>query len=307
MRCIINSSFEQIHQYSEDKIMTITIPAYAKINLFLDIVSLREDKYHNILSLMQKVDLHDLITVDVTDSDQKSIEVSCDNSALPLGSDNLVYKAADLFPIQKKIKVSIQKNIPISAGLAGGSTDAAATLVALNQLTGSKLSVDELKTLGKKLGADVPFCIDGKASIVEGIGDVMTPCASMPCLPMVIARMGEGMSTPAAYRLLDEKYNCFKEYTPKRELLLHLTGENRQLDAKSYCKGLYNIFESVVEPLRSEVSHVKEIMTLCGAAGCMMSGSGTAVFGIFENESEAELAVKKLRATGAYAHLCYPI
>ncbi|MBQ8408718.1 MAG: 4-(cytidine 5'-diphospho)-2-C-methyl-D-erythritol kinase [Clostridia bacterium] len=287
--------------------MKITLPAYAKINLFLDIVSVREDKYHNILSLMQSVSLHDLITVELAEGNGKRIDVFCNSSAIPTGKDNLVYRAAELFPAEGHITVSIEKNIPLSAGLAGGSTDAAATLVALNHLTGNKLSKTELKTLGAKLGADIPFCIDGGAALVEGIGDLMKPVASMPRYPLVIARLGDGMSTPLAYRLLDEKYNSFCSYTPKKDSLNMLMLCADKNSPSEYCKGLYNVFETVVEELREGVGEVKSIMRLSSAAGCLMSGSGTSVFGIFEREEDALSAVGKLHALGAEAHLCYPV
>ena len=286
--------------------MRITIPAYAKINLFLDIVSAREDKYHNILTLMQSVDLHDLISIEFTECEEKSISLTCSNPSLPIDSNNLVYKAAELFPINGSIGITVEKNIPVSAGLAGGSTDAAATLVALNKLTGSKFNSNELKSLGKRLGADVPFCIDGGAAVVEGIGDIIHPCASMPRFPIVIARLGEGMSTPAAYRMLDEKYEGFGNYTPKKAMLDHLMCDRTRQNPSAYCEGIYNIFESVVEPLRPDVSKVKEIMIDCGAAGSMMSGSGTSVFGIFAAEAEASTAFQRLTQIGAEAHLCYP-
>lgn len=288
--------------------MTVSVPAYAKINLFLDIKSLRDDGYHNIISYMQAVSLADKVTVSYAPSASKTITVSCNNSAVPLSKDNLAYKAADIFSsLCGDINISIEKNIPMEAGLAGGSSDAAATLVALNSLSGNTLIEDELIALGAILGADVPFCIKGGAAIAEGVGEILAPAPSMPYFPIVIAKKGEGMSTPAAYKALDQKYNKFIEYEPhtgKMELLLSSQG---RADAESFSKGLFNIFEAVVEEQRSDVTSIKTVMTANGAVGAMMSGSGTSVFGLFKNEESAQKALLALKAHGADAYLCYPV
>lgn len=286
--------------------MNISVNAYAKINLFLDIVSLREDSYHNILSIMQSVSLHDVITVDYDENSDRSIEIVCNSEKIPCDRRNLAYKAADLILETGKVKITIEKNIPSEAGLAGGSADAAATLVGLNILLGNIYTKDSLKSLGAKIGADVPFCIEGGACVVEGIGEKTTPCNSMPNYPIVIARMGEGMSTPLAYGMLDEKYNRFTSYTPNKEKLEHLLRFDPITSIKEYCHGLFNVFESVVEPERHCVTEIKKIMLDSGARGAMMSGSGTSVFGIFENEDDAMLAEKALKNIGAVAHICYP-
>ncbi len=287
--------------------MTVTMPAYAKINLFLDIDSLRDDGYHNIVSIMQSVSLHDDITVSYIPSDTKSISVYCDNSNIPCDKSNLVYKAADIFPANGQINVNICKRIPVSAGLAGGSADAAATLMALNEATGNKLSEDQLCAIGARLGADVPFCIKRGACFVEGIGEKLKPVASMPRFPIVIAKKGDGMSTPAAYKALDMKFDNFIDYKPNTERCDVLFDSDNSLNAKSFCMGLFNIFETVVEPARSAVSELKDIMLASNAAGAMMSGSGTSVFGIFDDEISAREALNALQACGAEAHLCYPL
>ena len=284
--------------------MTITVPAYAKINLFLDICSIRENGYHNILSYMQSVSLHDEVSVKLVPSEAKNITVICDNSSIPCDKSNLAYKAAEIFPCAGEITVSIVKNIPISAGLAGGSADCAATLVALNSLTGDKLSLDELCTLGARLGADVPFCIKGGACIVEGIGEILKPIQPMPNFPIVIAKKGEGMSTPYAYKALDERFDRFEGYMPKTEMLELITSTPGTAAVLS--DGLFNIFETVVEPERPYVTELKSIMIKNGAAGAMMSGSGTSVFGIFQDESDAKAAKDALVCAGAVAHVCYP-
>ena len=287
--------------------MKISVNAFAKINLFLDIISLREDNYHNILSIMQSVGLHDVITVDYNGScNEKSINIVCDNASIPCDSRNLAYKAADLILERGHITITIEKNIPSEAGLAGGSADAAATLVAINQIFGNKYSLDELKNIGKRLGADIPFCIEGGCCIVEGIGEKMTKCPPMPHLPLVIARIGEGMSTPTAYRKLDEKFNKFKDYSPKREKIDILVNAEDGTDVHSYCKGLFNIFEEVVEPERPEITRIKDMLKNHGALGALMTGSGTAVFGIFDSEDKATAAAEELKHIGAFCCVCYP-
>ena len=287
--------------------MKNSVNAYAKINLFLDIVSLREDNYHNILSIMQSVGLHDVITVEYDDScNEKNIKIVCDNANIPCDSRNLAYKAADLILDSGNVTITIEKNIPSEAGLAGGSADAAATLLAINQLLGNKYSTDELKALGKKLGADVPFCVEGGCCVVEGIGDKMTKCPPMPTLPLVIARMGEGMSTPSAYRKLDEKFNNFKDYSPKQEKLDILVSTKAETDIHSYCKGFFNIFEEVVESERPEITRIKDILRSHGVLGALMTGSGTAVFGIFDSDDKATAAADELKHIGAFSCVCYP-
>ncbi len=287
--------------------MTVTVSANAKINLFLDVDSIRSNGYHNILSVMQSVSLHDDISVSFKSADEKKITVFCSNSDIPCDKSNLVWKAADIFPAVGEIEVKIHKRIPVSAGLAGGSADAAATLIALNKLCGEKLSIDELCAIGARLGADVPFCIKKGACIVEGIGEILTPTRSMPRFPIVIAKKGEGMSTPAAYKALDEKYNNFVGYCVEKEYFDILFKEENRENAGAFCRGLFNIFESVVEPQRLAVTELKGIMISCGSKGAMMSGSGTSVFGIFDSEDDARTACEALRLCGAEAHLCYPI
>ena len=288
--------------------MIATVNAYAKINLFLDIESLREDGYHNIISLMQSIDLHDTVTVDYSPDDEYHITISCSDDAVPCNEKNLAHKAARFFPIDKgSIRIHIEKRIPMQAGLAGGSADAAATLIALNELTGNKLSIEDLKVIGNKLGADVPFCIERGAAIARGTGDILEKTASMPYLPLVIARQGEGMSTPEAYRALDVKYDRFNEYKPQTDLLDVLITNSQDNEITEYTKGLFNIFESVVEPCRPCVTEIKQVMLNNGAAGAMMSGSGTSVFGIFKDETSAQGALAELMALGAVAHLCYSL
>ncbi len=285
--------------------MKKTVNAHAKINLLLDIEGRREDGYHDILSYMQTVTLHDTVMVEYTQCEKKQINVSCNDANVPCDESNLVYKAAEFYPIQTgEISISIIKHIPMSAGLAGGSADCAATLIALNEIFDGMLSMDELKRLGNKLGADVPFCIEKGSCIARGTGDLLEKAPAMPYCTIVIAREGEGMSTPRAYRALDEKFDNFKGYKPHtRELEILMSPVS---NIEEYVKGFYNIFESVVESERPSVALLKSIMKENGAFGAMMSGSGTSVFGVFEKEEDAMHAVNTLRERGAFAELCHP-
>ena len=286
--------------------MKSSVKAFAKINLSLDLVSRRENGYHNILSVMQSVSLHDVVTVEYTEGSNTQIEVTCSSGAIPQDQTNLGYKAAAIYPFAKgRINVHIEKNIPVSAGLAGGSADAAAVLLALNELCGNPMTLKELKDLGATIGADVPFCIECGTCLVEGIGEIMSDFAPMPNYPIVIAKKGEGMSTPAAYKMLDVKYDDFTSYEPHRNKLESLIWCTSQ-DIEDYCHGIYNLFEEVVEPLRPHVTELKQIMMDCGATIAVMSGSGTSVFGIFQNEDLANAAASRLLALGADAHVCYP-
>ncbi len=286
--------------------MRISVDAYAKINLFLDIESLRENGYHNIISYMQSVTLHDTVTVEHIPNGERCIQISCDHAGVPCNEKNLAYKAAEAFPTERgTVKIHIQKRIPMEAGLAGGSADAAATLLALNRIFDDKLSEDELISLGNRLGADVPFCIKTGSCLATGTGDVLEEVAPMPHLPILIAREGDGMSTPFAYRALDNKFDCFKNYSPHLSQLEILLSD-KVASPDEYVKGLYNIFECVVEPERPFVALIKNAMNDNGALSSMMSGSGTAVFGIFKTEADAEKAKRNLALHGIRSDVCYP-
>ncbi len=273
--------------------------AYAKINLFLDIESKRVDGYHNIISVMQSVSLCDTVTVEYSESAEKSIEISCDDPSIPLGEKNIAYKAANLFLDSGKVKIHIEKRIPAAAGLAGGSTDAAAVLTLLNQLTGNKKSADELLSIGAKIGADVPFCISGGTKLTRGIGEKLTDFKPLSDCYIVISKMGDGVSTPKAYSMLDSMFDNFENYRPRRDFLALLEEEN--------LRGMFNIFESAVIPERPAVQKIKDTMLRYGAEHSMMSGSGPSVFGIFSSKEKATDACVALTGMGAVAYLCEPV
>ncbi len=279
----------------------ICVSARAKINLFLDVTSKREDGYHNIKSIMQSVDLCDIVHVSYEYSAKKSISVSCSNKNIPTGEKNIAYKAADKMITSGKVSIHIEKNIPSAAGLAGGSADAAAVIFALDSLSKIKRSREELIQIASGIGADVPFCLTGGTSLISGIGDIITPFSHMPPLYLVVACDGEGVSTPKAYAMLDEAYCDFSECRPHGGDIEALKNPNER---KSFFNGMYNIFEEVILPIRPAAQALKEQLYSLGAEFSMMSGSGPSIFGIFNSEQNARSACNELRDRGISAHYC---
>lgn len=281
--------------------MTVEMKAYAKINLYLDVTGRRTDGYHNIKSVMQAISLCDLVTVSIDENAPAVITLSCDNENVPCNEKNLAYRAADRFydvlGKRKATHISIEKNIPMEAGLAGGSTDAAAVLVALNRIFDRPFSIEQLCAIGKKLGADVPFCILGGSAEVSGIGDVLTPLSDIHPLCLVVAKHDAGVSTPAAYGLLDEIFHNFTgEYangTCENGRFASLLAELRT-GSTVPVKSVYNVFEKVILPRHKEAAELKEFFLSSGAEAAMMSGSGPSVFGIFRDAQSAECVAARL-------------
>ncbi len=290
-----------------------TEPGYAKINLSLNVIGRRANGYHEIDGVMQSVSLCDLVTVSYASAAELKITLSATgNPDMPTDERNLAYKAAKYFAeaagIVGEIGIFLEKHIPMAGGLAGGSTDAAAVLRALDRLCGSPLGRDELCRLGARLGADVPFCIVGGCMRTQGIGDVLTPCTPMPACSVVIARRGEGVSTPWAYGRLDELYGAFADPN-----ILPDAGLDRLLAAlekgelSAVAGSIYNIFEAPVAAVQQDVGALIGLMKESGAVASHMSGSGPSVFGIFADRETAVKACRKLLQMGADAHVCAPI
>lgn len=286
--------------------MNIQINAYAKINLHLDVTQIRDDGYHNIQSIMQSISLCDIVDIEITDD--KSIIIECDVTGVPLDEKNIAYKAARRFfdkaDIEKGAIIKIQKNIPMAAGLAGGSADGAAVLVGLNKLFNGILSKDELYSIGASLGADVPFCMNCGCCVTEGIGDKLTEISSLPSnTVLVIACGGEGVSTPMAYKLLDEKHKRFVNYIPKSYNKLVDSLYNEKSDFHRY---FFNIFEEPISNERPVVTEVRALMLDNGAKVAMMSGSGPSVFGVFDNIETARDSVELIKSQGYFADVAFP-
>ena len=283
--------------------------ACAKINLYLDVTAKRADGYHDIVSIMQSVDLCDEVSVQISENEHAEIVLRC-GADLPCDGRNLAYKAAERYfagLVPCRIEIDIDKHIPLQAGLAGGSADAAAVLCALNAHFG-KYDEQDLLRLGASLGADVPFCMVGGTRITRGIGEIMQACAPMPECCLVIARGGEGISTPWAYGALDEKYGDFKEQGNESEArLARVVNAMEQGDLAAMSDAMYNIFESVVLPVHKAAAAAKKTMLEGGAIGALMSGSGPSVVGIFTDEKAAQRVRDEIAQTGTAAFVCRPV
>ena len=288
--------------------MRVTLDAYAKINLYLDIVGKRENGYHDIKGIMHKISLCDTVSVDVEKSDKNVISLTCSVDGIPTDRTNIAYKAAEFYLERYttdtySVAIHIEKRIPAAGGLAGGSTDGAAVLRALHSIIG-KVEYEVLITDSAQLGADIPFCMVDSAMITEGIGDRLTPCPSLPECAILICNTGEGVSTPLAYRKLDEIYDDFKDAEFDSDRFSTLTKGLELGDIALISRGMFNIFEKAVLTECPLAREVKDIMAELGAAGVMMSGSGSTIFGIFKDENEAKCSYDKLSALGYVTHIC---
>lgn len=285
--------------------------ANAKINLYLDVVARRENGYHDIVSIMQTVSLCDIVTVQYIPTSHLSIRLSASGNAdMPTDCRNLAWRAAELY-LSKigqsgEVSITIEKHIPMAAGLAGGSADAAAVLRAMNRLCGNRLSTEELCALGAKLGADIPFCIVGGGALVGGIGDLLTEIKPMPETTLVVACMGEGVSTPWGYGKLDELHGNFAEKKAEDARVGRIVNAMACGEILDTCPDFYNIFEEIVPSVQPYVNRIKEIMTAGGAVRAMMSGSGPSVFGVFADTEAAVAVTERLKQMGAAAFVCHP-
>ena len=280
----------------------------AKINLFLDVTSRRQDGYHDLHSCMQTVDLSDTITADIRQtSEGKRISLTCSDASLSCGEENLAYRAAALF-MQAigadafDIRLHIEKRIPLSAGLGGGSADAAAVLRLLNRYYSAPFDHAQLCALGAKLGADVPFCITGGTCRCRGVGDILTQLQAPPDYTVLIAKDGEGMPTAEAFSLLDQRYGDFSshEHRDPERIYAALSGGN----VSALADTVYNIFEDVIFPVRPRSLFLKRFLEKHGAVCALMSGSGPSVFGIFQSDALAEVCAATLRQSGIFAVVC---
>ncbi|MCX7714486.1 MAG: 4-(cytidine 5'-diphospho)-2-C-methyl-D-erythritol kinase [Clostridia bacterium] len=254
--------------------------SFAKINLTLDVLGKRENGYHDVKMIMQTVTLFDLVIVDKTDCD---ICVSTNLKYLPVNDKNIAYKAALAFfkhtKIDGGVKIRIQKNIPVSAGLAGGSGNAAAVLCAMNLLFDAHLSQEELIKIGLTLGADVPYCIMGGTQLSEGIGEILTPLSPVPKLYVLLVKPPISVSTALVYKEID---NAPIAFHPNTDRMISALDKG---DIKTIASGLCNVMEAVTQTLHPVIAEIKRKMLLDGALGAVMSGSGPTVFGLFDDFS----------------------
>lgn len=268
--------------------MKITVNAPAKINLFLDIIGKLDNGYHSLFMVMQSVGLSDTVTVE--ESDQCGIFLSCSDSRLPSDQSNIAYKAAAAFfkktCVEPKVKIGIEKRIPFAAGLAGGSADAAAVIVGLNELYKTGLSQAELCKIGLSVGSDVPFCIVGGTCLSQNTGGVLSSLEPLKDCFIVLAKPEAGVSTAEAYAAADNAYI----YRPDSMRMLDACEKG---DFEGICKHAGNVFEQVIEV--ADRVEFKRIMRSCGSSLCQMSGSGPTVFGLFENENDAQKCAQELK------------
>lgn len=276
--------------------------AYAKINLYLDVTAKRPDGFHEIKTVMHTVSLADDVTVMAENTRGVSqIRISIDGASfLPTDGRNLAVKAAKLFLdracICANVSIKLKKDIPVAAGLAGGSSDAAAVLRAMNRLFAKPFGEKAMLAMAGELGSDVPYCLLGKTALCEGRGEIMTRLDDLVGVSFLIIRIPEHVSTPQAYSALDVAFDDFStEHTPSGSLeSLKAALSRGKLDASA----MYNIFEEPVFSIVPRSAAVKGRLLELGALGAMMSGSGPTVFGVFSDEASALYAKARLDAEG---------
>ena len=281
--------------------------ASAKINLFLEITGKRPDGYHTIDSVMHRISLHDTVEIDCDLSMPDSISVVCDIPELnEIGHGNLAYRAAEKFVCMYRqlkktacgsISIRINKNIPLAAGLAGGSADAAAVLRGLNSLFKNPFSDKILKEIAASLGADIPFCLSHSPMHCRGIGEELNPCHSLPdCTVLLVVGKWEKKSTEVMYKDLDTVKSAFQA---ENRMLTALESKN----VSEICGALYNTFE-LVNP---HAELVRSKLIKLGASGALLSGSGPSVFGIYSSEKDAVNAARCICDDGFCVFCCTPV
>ncbi len=265
--------------------------SYAKINLGLDVLGRRENGYHDVRMVMQTVFLYDTVKMEKTE--EEGIFVSTNLFYLPNDKNNLAYRAAELlreeFQLKGGVRITLQKRIPVSAGLAGGSSNAAAVLVGMNIMYDLGLSTKALMERGVALGADVPYCIMRGTVLAEGIGEILTPVAPMPKAYVLLAKPAINVSTPKVYQKLDEL--TIVEHPDIDGVLEGL----KEQDLHKVASSMGNVLEQVTISQYPVIAKIKEAMLSAGALNAMMSGSGPTVFGIFERQADAWKAKEALR------------
>lgn len=267
------------------------VKAYGKINISLDIVGKREDGYHLLKMIMQNVDLYDSMSFERC---SKGINISCNRPYIPTDDRNLVYKAAKLFMdtygISEGVNIYLKKNIPVAAGMAGGSADAAAVFKALTQVFNIDVGDNELMSLGLKIGADVPYCIMGGTALCEGIGEVITPLKPFKNHILILVKPNFGVSTKEVYKNLDIS-KIFKH--PDTDALIKAMEEDK---LEEVCSGMKNLLENVTLRKYPVLKRIKEDMIKMGAMGSMMSGSGPTIFAFFDDMLKAQRCYDKFKA-----------
>ena len=284
----------------------LTRKAYAKINLGLDVLRRRSDGYHEVKMIMQTVDLYDTLTFRNLETEEMSekeksstdpvIRIYSDHETLPCNKSNLIYKAAELVMrthgIKSGVVIALEKRIPIAAGMAGGSTDAAAVFHGLNELFGLSMDEDEMKRLGVTIGADVPYCIMGGTALSEGIGEILTQLPAPPKAYLLIAKPDINVSTKFVYENL---HADTLSYHPDIDGMVQALREG---NLKGITDRMGNVLETVTEKEYPVIGRLKEEMKKAGAENSLMSGSGPTVFGIYRQEDIVRKAYETIKELG---------
>ena len=269
----------------------INFKALAKINLGLDVVRKREDGYHEVRMIMQTIHLYDQLLI--TKKKEQGISITANLDFLPTDESNLIYKAAKLlqetYEMKEGVSVKLQKYIPIAAGMAGGSTDAAAVLYGMNELFHLGIKRQKLMELGVQIGADVPYCLMRGTALAEGIGEKLKSLPPVPKCPVLIAKPGIGVSTKYVYENLK-----LDEHTKHPNIYAQVAAI-RKHDLKGITAHMGNLLETVTIPKYPVIDEIKRCMMESGALAAMMSGSGPTVFGLFEDEHTAQNAYSQMK------------
>lgn len=270
--------------------MIYTAKAPAKINLALDVLGRRSNGYHDVAMIMQTIALYDTITIETT---EEGISLTTDSPDIPTDRSNIAYRAAEYlknrYEVKAGVNIHIQKEIPVAAGLAGGSTDAAAVLQLLNKAWQLGLSKEELMAAGLTLGADVPFCIQGGTCLAEGLGEKLTIIDKTPRCYVLLVKPDVGVSTKEVYQ------NLKLEKIDKRPDIDAMLNSIDREDIPGICSSMANVLETVTIDMHPVIQELKQRLLELGAVGSLMSGSGPTVFGIFEDHSDAQTAYDQLR------------
>lgn len=266
------------------------IKAYAKINISLDVIGKREDGYHLLRMIMQTIDLYDIVSLSQIES---GIKVKCDKYYVPTDERNLAYKAAKLFmdrySVKKGVSINLIKNIPVSAGLAGGSTDAAAVLKLMNKVFNINATDSQLRELALELGADVPYCISGGTALCEGVGEQITELKNFRDKILVLVKPSFGVSTKDVYKSFDlSKVNVH----PRTDEIIKSINND---DIYSVAKNMRNLLENVTVKKYKVISNIKKQMKDSGAIESMMSGSGPTVFAFFDDMLKAQRCYEEMK------------
>lgn len=268
----------------------LEIKAYAKINLGLDVVRRLENGYHEVKMVMQTVGIYDVLTFEKV---AEGIVITTVSGELPTDENNLIYKAARLmkerYGVEEGVRIHLQKNIPIAAGMAGGSTDAAATLKGMNELFGLGVSRQELMEIGVKIGADVPYCVMGGTALAEGIGEKLTALKAAPDCFVLVAKPDINVSTKFVYEHLDAAG------VAKHPDIDGMVEAIAQGSLQGILDRMENVLESVTIPAHPIIDTIKSRMKELGAANSLMSGSGPTVFGIFADKEQAQAAYEQIK------------